>query len=149
MRDDGKHAAVQVLPGRALPVSTFVYRPATDDDWPFVSSSFANEYLSSTMLPVADFKHHIMPMFARQYRAGRTVVAFPQSEPTEIAGWIAFRPDALVFGVVKRSYRGLGVWRGLRDLVANLNSRETYPCIFKPDRFHDPKFKAAPWMALT
>ncbi len=105
------------------------------------------EYQSTTLLGNDDFKRIVMAAFVMQYDKARTVIAYPSSEPTEIAGWICYRPDALVFGMVKRPYRGLGVWRGLRDLV--MAQRGTMPCLFKPDRFSDGNFKATPWLSLT
>jgi hypothetical protein len=130
-------------------VSAFVYREATSDDWPFIAGSFAHEYQSTSLLGNDDFKRIVMPLFHAEVRAGKTVVAHPASEPTEIAGWVSYKPRALVFAVVKRPYRGLGVWRGLRDLCANLSDRRAvWPCIFKPRGFSDERFVAAPWMAL-
>jgi hypothetical protein len=131
-------------------LSTFLYRPANSGDWPFIASSFAHEYQSSTLLGNEDFKRIVMPVFERQFHAALTSVAYPAAEDTEIAGWVAYRPGALVFAVVNRPYRGLGVWRGLRDIAwQGKHPAQVWPCMFRPDRFLDPVVRAAPWISLT
>lgn len=106
-----------------LPEVTFAIRPARETDEAFLFSSFLKSLRESDQcegIPNGRFFEHFKVEFQRISESFTILVAHPEGEADEIAGWIAFDGDVVGWLYTKHVWRRLGAARRLLE-AANLS----------------------------
>jgi hypothetical protein len=117
---------------------TIAYRPAEIDDAPFIVSTWSRAFKASRsagMIASEDWERTMHPQIQKLLSRPeiQTVVAFENTDPSFLYGWIAAEPSAsppiVFFAYVKEAFRRAGYARGLfATLGIDPKRRFRYTC---------------------
>lgn len=113
----------------ALPDVTFVTRPLRESDHPFTYANFLKPYRESdytTGIPNGAFFDAHKPVWTTILALFDVLVAHPEGDEDEIAGFIAFKGNCIAWIYVKKTpWRRMGVARLLLEKAGFAPSQNT------------------------